>query len=119
MESRGERLRLALAARGVRKQMSLAAQLGVNESTISRWQRNQGLSVDHAARLCDALDISLDWLVLGRGDMDFHRSSVTSRARREAAAGAIAFLPASVLAAINTLALAISQELGSRPGEAE
>jgi transcriptional regulator with XRE-family HTH domain len=98
--------------------MSLAAQLGVNESTISRWQRNQGLSVEHAARLCDALDISLDWLVLGRGDMDFHRYSVTSRAHREAA-GAMAFLPASVLAAINTLALAISQELGSRPGEAE
>ena len=116
MELRGERLRRALAARGVRKQMSLAAQLGVNESTISRWQRNQGLSVEHAARLCEALDISLDWLVLGRGDMDFHRSSDISRAL---AAGTIALLPATVREAINALALAMSQEFTTRSGDAE
>lgn len=118
MASRGERLRQALAARGVRKQMSLAAELGVDESAISRWQRNQGLSLEHAARLCEALDISLDWLVLGRGDMDFHRSPGPSRAHAEATSK-IASLPASVLAAIDTLALAISQELSSkfRPAE--
>lgn len=118
MESRGERLRRAFVARGVHKQMSLAVQLGVDESAISRWQRNQGLSLEHAAALCEALDISLDWLVLGRGYMDLHRCPDSSRAHGEAAAK-IASLPASILAAIDTLALAISQELSSRSGEVE
>ncbi|MGH6836103.1 MAG: helix-turn-helix domain-containing protein [Methylocella sp.] len=117
MASRGERLHSALLARGNRKQMSLAAELKVDESAISRWQRNEGLSLEHAARLCEALDISLDWLVLGRGDMDLHRRELPSA--HATAAGATAFLPAPVRDAIINLALAIGQELGARSGQAE
>ncbi len=110
MESRGERLRQALEARGIRKQLALAAELGVDESAISRWQRNAGLSLMHAARLCEVLDISLDWLILGRGDMQLHHRSDTN-----GSAGQVAdrrsSLPPSIANAVRQLTEAILAEL--------
>lgn len=73
MSSRGQRLKQALRARGVVKQLALAQELGVNESAVSRWQQEGGLTLANAAQLCQILDISMDWLILNRGDMDFHR----------------------------------------------
>jgi transcriptional regulator with XRE-family HTH domain len=110
MASRGERLRQALEARGIHKQMALAAELGVDGSAISRWQRNAGLSLTHAARLCEVLDISLDWLVLGRGNMDLHhrRDAATTETNT---AGPLLSLPASIAEAIVRLASIISAEL--------
>jgi plasmid maintenance system antidote protein VapI len=64
-------------ARGVRKQHAFAFQLKVHESAITRWKANQSLSLDNAIAVCAALDISLDWLLLGRGTMDFHKVSET------------------------------------------
>ncbi len=110
MTSRGERLQEALAERGVRKQMALAAELGVDESAISRWQRDAGLSLNHAARLCEVLDISLDWLVLGRGDMDLHRRAGAASAEREVGPP-LAPLPEPIAAAMARLASVISSEL--------
>jgi len=118
MASRGERLRSALAARGYSKQMSLAAKLKVSESAVSRWQQDEGLSLEHAGRLCEALDISLDWLVLGRGDMDLHRRLEPSGAHRMDA-DEILSLPASVRDAINNLAGIIRQELTAATDRAE
>jgi len=110
MTSRGERLQLALEARGIRKQMALAAELGVDESTVSRWQRSAGLSLEHAARLCEVLDISLDWLVLGRGDMDQHRRPIAATIANDTAGQPVS-LPASIAEAIARLANIISAEL--------
>jgi len=117
MASRGERLRSALAARGY-KQMSLAAELQVSESAVSRWQQDDGLSLEHAGRLCEALDISLDWLVLGRGDMNFHRRLEPPGAHRVDADETVA-LPSSVRAAINNLAGIIRQELAAATDRSE
>jgi hypothetical protein len=75
MLTRGERLRLAMDARGVRKQQAFAFQLKVHESAITRWKANRSFSLDNAIAVCAALDISLDWLLLGRGTMDFHKLS--------------------------------------------
>jgi transcriptional regulator with XRE-family HTH domain len=110
MASRGERLQQALEARGIHKQMALAAELGVDGSAISRWQRNAGLSLPHAARLCEVLDISLDWLVLGRGDMDLHRRLDAVTAETNTAEQLVS-LPASITEAIIRLAKIILTEL--------
>jgi hypothetical protein len=39
--------------------------------------------LDNAIAVCAALDISLDWLLLGRGTMDFHKTSETATAENE------------------------------------
>ena len=69
-KQRAARLREALRRRGVRKLYGLALDLGVDQSTISRWSNDGGMSLDHAAALCAHLDISLDWLIFGRGPME-------------------------------------------------
>lgn len=102
----------AMAARGIRKQIVLAAELGVNESAVSRWQQGLGLSLEHAARLCMTLDISLDWLVLGRGDMDQHRTAA-STATRQSLLSVSDTVPASVVSALNALIESIQIELSS------
>jgi transcriptional regulator with XRE-family HTH domain len=83
MSNRGERLRLAMHARGVRKQHAFAFQLKVHESAITRWKTNRSFSLDNAIAVCAALDISLDWLLLGRGTMDSHKASETNIAEVE------------------------------------
>lgn len=72
MESRGDRLSRAIKGRGISKMMALALDLDVHESAISRWRKNGPMSLENAARISEVLDISLDWLVLGRGQMDSH-----------------------------------------------
>lgn len=73
MSTRGERIRQALIARGVRKQQALAAELNVHESAITRWKENAAMSLDNAIALASVLDISLDWLLLNRGTIDSHK----------------------------------------------
>lgn len=68
--ARAARLRMALQVRGVRKRYGLALDLGIDQSTLSRWTNGGAMSLDHAAALSEHLDISLDWLILGRGPMD-------------------------------------------------
>jgi len=74
MLSRGERLTAAIRQRGISKMMSLALDLDVDESAISRWRNDGSMSLSHAARISEVLDISLDWLVLGRGEMELHKA---------------------------------------------
>jgi transcriptional regulator with XRE-family HTH domain len=71
--SRGERVNHAIKARGVQKMLSLALDLDVDESAISRWKKGGPMSLKSAARLARTLDISLDWIVLGRGEMELHK----------------------------------------------
>jgi transcriptional regulator with XRE-family HTH domain len=70
----GRRLREALSRRGVRKLYPLALEIGVDESALSRWRQGQPISLDNAVRLAGRLDVSLDWLLLGRGTPDAHRA---------------------------------------------
>jgi transcriptional regulator with XRE-family HTH domain len=67
---RGSRLAEAMLLRGWNKQTALAEALGVKPSAVSRWLKNGSLSLENAVALCDFLDISLDWLMLGRGKPD-------------------------------------------------
>lgn len=73
MASRGERLSQAIKGRGITKMLPLAADLRVHESAISRWRNDGSMTLDNAVRLSEVLDVSLDWLILGRGDMDHHK----------------------------------------------
>lgn len=68
-----DRFALALELREVRKLYALAVEIGVDESAISRWKKGRSISLENAAQVCRALDISLDWLVMGRGSIDAHR----------------------------------------------
>lgn len=72
-QSRGARLREAMRQSGYAKQYAFAVALVVNESTVTRWLANGPMSLDHSAKVCLVLDISLDWLVLGRGTMHSHK----------------------------------------------
>jgi plasmid maintenance system antidote protein VapI len=72
-DSMGERLEQVLRARNVRKIYPLALELEVNESCVSRWRRGGAISTDNAIKLCRVLDISLDWFLSGRGQMDQHK----------------------------------------------
>ena len=77
MSGMGERLTFALEQRRVRKLYALAVEIGVDESALSRWKKDGAISLPSAARLSHALDVSLDWLILGRGHIDAHRSGST------------------------------------------
>ena len=72
MPDRGARLIEAMKIRGMHKQHALAHTLGVNESTVTRWKNNGPMSLDRAIALCDLLDISLDWFLVGYGPMERH-----------------------------------------------
>lgn len=55
----------------------------MDESAISRWKKGRSISLENAAQVCDALDISLDWLVMGRGSIDAHRREAAPDSRSD------------------------------------
>ncbi|WP_275531687.1 helix-turn-helix domain-containing protein [Ensifer aridi] len=112
MSGAGDRLEIALNARGIKKQMAFAAQLGVDDSLVSRWLRGNGLSMQNAIRVCEVLDVSLDWLLLGRGTIDSHRH-LDQLERYEKLQRAVSGLPHSVVDALVNMAQAIRAELDS------
>jgi transcriptional regulator with XRE-family HTH domain len=63
---RGLRLRQAIEASGHRKLMALASELGVSAAALSKWIQGHTMSVEHACKLAGLLDVSLDWLLMGR-----------------------------------------------------
>ena len=70
---RGKRVQWAMERRGVRKIYSLAVDSGVDQSTLCRWTKGSPISLENAVRFCEVLDVSLDWLLLGRGDFEQHK----------------------------------------------
>lgn len=70
----GERLRIAIQQRGMSKLSVVACAVGVTESAVSRWRSGGAMTLGNVAIVCQRLDISADWLVLGRGHMDMHLS---------------------------------------------
>lgn len=69
---RGQRLEEALRIRNIRKMYVLAIEMGVSESTISRWRKGAPIATENLIKLCQILDISADWLLLARGSIDQH-----------------------------------------------
>lgn len=63
---RGKRLQHALTLRERRKMMALAVELGVSPAAVSKWKQGGTMSVEHACRIALMLEISLDWLLMGR-----------------------------------------------------
>jgi transcriptional regulator with XRE-family HTH domain len=95
--TRGDRLAEAMALRGWRKHAALAKALGVNGSTVWRWRNNGPLSLDHAVAVCDILDVSLDWLLLGRGSLDaWDQRSLEGELLRERARAALSAFTAAL-----------------------
>ncbi|MBY5412952.1 helix-turn-helix transcriptional regulator [Rhizobium leguminosarum] len=83
--ARGKRIREAISRGKFRKVHALAAELNVSAAelnvsvaAVSRWQNGGHTSLESACALARLLDVSLDWLLLGRGTMDGHRNSAIS-----------------------------------------
>ena len=70
---RAARLRRAIEVRGHRKMMALAAELNISSAALSKWTQGHAMSVEHACRLSDLLDVSLDWLLMGRNGPEWLR----------------------------------------------
>src|SRR3546814_6623750 len=68
---RGARLRQAAMMRGNHKAGALAAELEISPAAVTKWAQGHAMSINHACRLAVLLDISLDWLLLGRNGPDW------------------------------------------------
>ncbi|WP_064694879.1 helix-turn-helix domain-containing protein [Rhizobium aegyptiacum] len=78
--ARGKRIREAISRGNMRKVHALAAELNVSVAAVSRWQNGGHTSLESACALARLLDVSLDWLLLGRGAIDGHKNSTISAA---------------------------------------
>lgn len=76
--ARGKRIREAIAKRNIRKVHAVAAELEVSVAAVSRWQNGGHASLESVCSLAKLLDVSLDWLLLGRGTMDWHNDKTIS-----------------------------------------
>lgn len=71
-ETRGSRLRMAMQAHGLSKLSAMAAAVGVSDSAISRWCHDGPMTLENVVALSEVLEVSIDWLLLGRGPMQQH-----------------------------------------------
>ncbi|MVA27312.1 helix-turn-helix domain-containing protein (plasmid) [Agrobacterium vitis] len=71
--NRGLRIRRAMKEKRFSKVQALATELDVSVAAVSRWQNGGHISLDHICLLAEKLDVSLDWLLLERGTLDWHR----------------------------------------------
>lgn len=72
----GSRLSYAMRYRGFNKLSVLAHHLGVTESAVSRWRGQGNMTVHNVIAVCDVLDVSADWLLLGRGAIEWRESGL-------------------------------------------
>lgn len=61
------------------KTLALAVELNVSVASVSKWQNGGPISLDSACALADTLDVSLDWLLLARGNPDWHKNNAISQ----------------------------------------
>ncbi|MFL1419326.1 helix-turn-helix domain-containing protein [Pseudomonas fildesensis] len=71
----GVRICEAMEQRKLSKLYAVAVALDVTESAVCRWRKNGRITVENIIALCELLDVSTDWLLLGRGTMDTHRNA--------------------------------------------
>lgn len=105
----------ALRLRRVGKLYALAVAIGVDESAISRWKKGRSITLENAAQVCRTLDISLDWLVMGRGSIDGHRQAPPERSEfiRQAFPEMTPNQAEAVTTALHDLVHALGSEHGS------
>ncbi|WP_298818927.1 helix-turn-helix transcriptional regulator [uncultured Roseibium sp.] len=70
-KERGKRLRQAMLVRGHRKALALAVELNISPAAITKWKQGHAMSVGNACKLARSLNVSLDWLLLGRNGPDW------------------------------------------------
>ena len=80
---RGARLTQAMRMRGHPKALALAAELDISPAAITKWKKGHAMSVDNACNLGAVLDVSLDWLLLGRNGPDWLQPGQLSDLERE------------------------------------
>lgn len=78
-EGRSQRIRQAAELRGLSKITALAARLSVSPASVSKWRNGGHLSLENACSIAQALDISLDWLLLERGAPEWHQDRRITR----------------------------------------
>lgn len=61
---------------GVSKDVDLADHLGGARSTLSVWKKRGSIPVDECIRIATEKNISLDWLMLGRGEPQLAQSGL-------------------------------------------
>lgn len=71
--ARGLRLKQAMAIRGHRKALAVAAELSISPAALTKWTQGHAMSVDHARKLAALLNVSLDWLLMGRNGPDLQQ----------------------------------------------
>jgi transcriptional regulator with XRE-family HTH domain len=82
-EERGKRIRYAIKIYGRPKLLSLAEELEVSPGAVSKWRYGRNFSLDNICRFATVLDVSLDWLLLGRGFPEAHKDAELSAAEQE------------------------------------
>lgn len=65
---RGARLSAAMFLDGRTYNCQLSYELGVTESSLSRWRSGGPMSVSMAIAIAQKLGVSIDWLILGETD---------------------------------------------------
>jgi transcriptional regulator with XRE-family HTH domain len=68
---RGRRLKMAMERRGYRKATALAAALNISPAAMTKWTQGYTMSIAHACHLAELLNVSLDWLLMGRNSPDW------------------------------------------------
>lgn len=81
MNNIGDRLIAAMKSHGINKQYLLADMLCVDQSAVTRWIAGKGMTIAHAIAICEKLNLSMDWLILGSGRM--HRADDKDATDRE------------------------------------
>lgn len=69
---RGRRIRKAIASSKIVKAYALAVEMDVSIAAVSKWQNGGEISLHNACELARLTDVSLDWLLLGRGTSHAH-----------------------------------------------
>lgn len=68
---------------------AFARRIGLQEATVRNWVSGKTMPpIDKAAIIADSLGISMDWLVMGRGDPEAARRPAVQRALELASSGA-------------------------------
>ncbi|MEP2707825.1 MAG: helix-turn-helix transcriptional regulator [Roseibium sp.] len=68
---RGKRIDQAMNEKGHRKAMALAAELSISPAALTKWKQGHAMSLENACSLANVLNVSLDWLVLGRNSPEW------------------------------------------------
>lgn len=70
---------------GASTDTALSAAMGVNRNTLGNWRARASVPYAECVRLANERALSLDWLLMGEGEMHRNAGSVTVDGERESA----------------------------------